>query len=173
MTRVVHGTFVLELHGTRLLLDPWFHAGMLTNQDEPLGLMPGALPALAAVLVTGDAFDRFDDAALHDLATTVPRAVPPPALRERLLAPGLHEVTCLARLAHTSVHGVTVTAPCPIATEIVSPAYHFSLNVFCFHSVDGTRLSTSPGRSMPVFPTRPNIRAYLLIRSTPSRSPTL
>lgn len=110
VTRVVHGTFVLELHGTRLLLDPWFHAGMLTNQDEPLGLMPGALPALAAVLVTGDAFDHFDGAALHDLATTVPRAVAPPALRERLLGLGFHEVTGLAWWEHTDVDGVTVTA---------------------------------------------------------------
>ena len=31
VTRVVHGTFVLELHGTRLLLDPWFHSGMSSS----------------------------------------------------------------------------------------------------------------------------------------------
>jgi len=110
VTRIVHGSFVLELHGTRLLLDPWFHSGVLTSQDEPLGLLPAALPTSAAVLVTGDAFDHFDGAALHDLATTVPRAVAPPALRERLLGLGFHEVTGLAWWEHTDVDGVTVTA---------------------------------------------------------------
>jgi hypothetical protein len=54
--------------------------------------------------------------------------------------------------------GVTDTAPWPMATEIVSPAYHFSLNVLCFHSVEGTRLGSSLGRSIPVFPTSPNMR---------------
>src|SRR6185503_21283542 len=34
--------------------------------------------------------------------------------------------------------GVTLTAPWPIDTEIVSPAYHFSFISRCFHSVEGT-----------------------------------
>jgi L-ascorbate metabolism protein UlaG (beta-lactamase superfamily) len=110
VTRIVHGSFVLELHETRLLLDPWFHASLLTSQDEPLGLMPAALPASATVLVTGDAADHFDGAALRDLAATVPRAIAPPALRERLLGLGFHEVTGLAWWEHTDVDGVTVTA---------------------------------------------------------------
>ena len=55
-----------------------------------------------------------------------------------------------------SAIGVTDTAPWPMPTEIVSPGYHFSLSVFSFHSVDGTRLSTSPGKSIPVLPTRPS-----------------
>ena len=33
------------------------------------------------------------------------------------------------------------------------------LNSRCFHSVDGTRLSASPGKSMPVLPTRPSFVA--------------
>jgi L-ascorbate metabolism protein UlaG (beta-lactamase superfamily) len=110
VTRVVHGSFVLELHETRLVVDPWFHAGLLTNQAEPLGLLPAALPASVAVLVTGDAVDHFDGAALRDLAATVPRAIAPPTLRERLLGLGFHEVTGLAWWEHSDVDGVTVTA---------------------------------------------------------------
>ena len=39
--------------------------------------------------------------------------------------------------ARASCNGVTSTAPCPMPTEIISPAYHFSCCVFSFHSVDG------------------------------------
>jgi L-ascorbate metabolism protein UlaG (beta-lactamase superfamily) len=110
VTRVVHGTFVLELGGTRLLVDPWFHSGMLTRQGEPLGLTPGTLPQLAAVLLTGDAPDRFDSRALQALAATVPRAIAPPTLRERLLGLGFRDVTGLAWWEPTTVDGLTITA---------------------------------------------------------------
>ena len=41
---------------------------VIVRQREPLGLTPETLPALAAVLVTGDDSERFDTAALRDLA---------------------------------------------------------------------------------------------------------
>jgi L-ascorbate metabolism protein UlaG (beta-lactamase superfamily) len=107
---VVHGSFIVEEQATRLLIDPWFHSGILTSQREPLGLTPAALPTLAAVLLTGDAVDHFDVEALRDLAATVPRAIAPPALRGRLVDFGFHDVTGLAWWEHTDVDGVTVTA---------------------------------------------------------------
>jgi L-ascorbate metabolism protein UlaG (beta-lactamase superfamily) len=110
VTRVVHGSFLLELHGTRLAVDPWFHSGVFTRQREPLGLTPATLPALAAVLVTGEHPDRFDPRALRDLAASVPRAIAPPALRARLVGLGFREVTGLAWWEPTTVDGVTVTA---------------------------------------------------------------
>src|SRR5437879_2146771 len=33
--------------------------------------------------------------------------------------------------------GLTATAPCPMPTEMTSPAYHFCRKVFIFHSSDG------------------------------------
>src|SRR6476646_6714989 len=57
--------------------------------------------------------------------------------------------------------------------DIVSLGYHGSLYRFSFQALDGTMLSTSLGRSIPVFPVRPSFCAYSLIVSTPSRSPTL
>jgi len=110
VTRIIHGSFVLELHGTRLLVDPWFHSSLLTRQREALGLTPATLPKLNAVLLTGDDVTRFDPAALHDLAAGTPRAVVPPALRERILALGFHDVTGLAWWERTDVDGVTITA---------------------------------------------------------------
>ena len=72
-----------------------------------------------------------------------------------------------------SESGVTDTAPWPMATEIVSLGYQRSLNVRRFHSVDGTRLSFSSGRSMPVLPIRPSRCAHAWIVSTSRRYPTL
>ena len=46
---------------------------------------------------------------------------------------------------------MTATAPWPMPTEIVSPAYHFSCCVFIFHAVEGMVPAASSGRSMPVF----------------------
>jgi L-ascorbate metabolism protein UlaG (beta-lactamase superfamily) len=128
VTRVVHGTFVLELDNRRLLVDPWFHSGLFTRQREPLGLTPATLPRLAAVLLTGDVPDRLDPHALRDLAATVPRAIAPPSLRERLLDLGLREVTGLAWWEPTAVDGLTITAvpagggPTTNGYVVVSPA---------------------------------------------------
>ncbi len=110
ITRVVHGTFILELRGARLLVDPWFHSGIVTRQGEPLGLTPATLPPLAAVLVTSDAPDRFDARALRDLAPSVPRAIGPPALRPELTGLGFRDVTGLPWWQETSVGDVAVTA---------------------------------------------------------------
>src|SRR5262245_31594121 len=111
VTRVVHGSFLLELDGTRLAIDPWFHSGVITRQREPLGLLPGALPSLAAILITSEAADRLDTRALHDLASAVPRVIAPPALRAQLVAAGFSDVTGLAWWEPTTVAGgITVTA---------------------------------------------------------------
>ena len=69
--------------------------------------------------------------------------------------------------------GVTETAPWPIATEIVSPWYHFSCLIRRFHSVDGTSPVTSFGRSMPLRTPMPSSVAHLLILSTPTMLPTV
>jgi hypothetical protein len=69
--------------------------------------------------------------------------------------------------------GVTETCPCPIATEMVSPAYHFSLLRFRFHSVEGMMPSISLGRSMPDFTPSPSRVAHLWILSTPSMLPSV
>ena len=66
--------------------------------------------------------------------------------------------------------GLTATAPCPIPTEMTSPAYHFCRKVFIFHSSDGMVPLTSFGRSIPVFLLSPIAVAHLAIFSMPSRS---
>lgn len=69
--------------------------------------------------------------------------------------------------------GVSQTAPWPIATETVSPSYHFSPKVFFFHAVDGTSPPFSPGRSIPVGLVTPMRLAISWMLSTPVFNPVL
>jgi len=110
VTRIAHGAVILEMRGTRVLVDPWFHGGFVVRQREPLGLTPETLPRFAAVLLTHRHGDHFDERALRDLALTVPRAIARPDLHDRLVALGFRQVTDLEWWDRTEVDGITVTA---------------------------------------------------------------
>jgi L-ascorbate metabolism protein UlaG (beta-lactamase superfamily) len=114
ITRIVHGSVLVDVGGTRVLVDPWFHSGFFTRQQEPLGLVPDGLPSVAAVVLTHAHGDRFDRQALHDLAARVPRVVAPTSLRDRLATLGFRDVTGLEWWEATRVGDLTVTAvPAP------------------------------------------------------------
>jgi L-ascorbate metabolism protein UlaG (beta-lactamase superfamily) len=110
VTRIVHGAVILEMRGTRVLVDPWFHSGLVVRQQEPLGLTPDGLPPLAAVLLTHRHADHFDERALRALAATVPEAVARPELRERLTELGFRRVTPLEWWERTRIEGIELTA---------------------------------------------------------------
>lgn len=110
VTRIVHASAVVELRGTRLLVDPWFHSGFVIRQREPLGLTPADLPDVAAVLLTHEHGGHTDDTALRQFATRVPEAIAPARMAERLRALGFRTVTALAWWETARVGNVTVTA---------------------------------------------------------------
>jgi L-ascorbate metabolism protein UlaG (beta-lactamase superfamily) len=110
VTRIVHGSLVLEAAKTRLLIDPWFHSGVTTRQTEPLGLTPDRLPDVAAVLITHRHPGHFDAAALGDLAKKTPRAIAPAPVAESLRALGFTDVTPLDWWQHTTVGPITISA---------------------------------------------------------------
>jgi len=110
VTRIAHGGVIVEMGGTRVVIDPWFHSGVLERQSEPLGLTPEDLPEMSAVLVTHGHTDHFDERALRTLATRVPEAVARPELGERLTKLGFKKVTTLGWWDTTQVGGVTITA---------------------------------------------------------------
>jgi len=110
VTRIVHGSVILEMGGTRVVVDPWFHSGFLVRQREPLGLTPEGLPAAAAILLTHRHGDHFDARALRALAARVPEAVAPPELHGRLVKIGFRRVTDLAWWEKARVGDIEVTA---------------------------------------------------------------
>lgn len=109
LTRLVHGSFLVDLDGQRMLVDPWFHSGVVTRQSEPLGLLPQQLPAVQAVLVTDDDGDHLDARALGELAEKVPRAIVPAPLAGRLRDLGFKEVTPLTAWESTTLGDVRIT----------------------------------------------------------------
>jgi len=108
--RIVHGSLVLELAKTRVLVDPWFHSSLTTRQTEPLGLIPEHLPDASAVLLTHRHEGHFDPDALAEIAKKVPRAIAPPSLADALRKLGFKDVTPLDWWDHTDVGPITVTA---------------------------------------------------------------
>jgi L-ascorbate metabolism protein UlaG (beta-lactamase superfamily) len=110
VTRIVHGSLVLELDGTRLLVDPWFHSSVGTQQTEPLGLTPDHLPDAAAVLLTHRHAGHFDPDALVEIAKKTPRVIAPPQMADALRGLGFKEVTPLDWWERTDVGPIHVTA---------------------------------------------------------------
>jgi L-ascorbate metabolism protein UlaG (beta-lactamase superfamily) len=110
VTRIVHGSAIVEMRDTRVLVDPWFHASWITRHREPLGLVPEALPELAAVLLTHTHRDHFDPHTLRDLARAVPLAVGPPRTGARLRDLGFRTVVELGWWERTTVGRMVVTA---------------------------------------------------------------
>jgi L-ascorbate metabolism protein UlaG (beta-lactamase superfamily) len=110
VTRIVHASLIVEMRGTRVLVDPWFHSGGLVRQDEPLGLLPEGLPPVAAVLITHGHADHLDPDALRALAPKVPVVIAPAALHAALAGLGFTTVTDLGWWDRTSVGSVDVTA---------------------------------------------------------------
>jgi len=110
VTRIVHASLIVEMRGTRMLVDPWFYSGFVMRQREPLGLTPADLPGVAAVLLTHEHGGHTDDAALRQLAKSVPEAIAPAPLQERLHALGFQRVTPLAWWESASVGNVRITA---------------------------------------------------------------
>jgi L-ascorbate metabolism protein UlaG (beta-lactamase superfamily) len=110
VTRIAHGSVILELRGTRVLVDPWFHSGLIVRQAEPLGLLPDGLPAAAAVLITHRHGDRFDADALRPLAATVTTAVAPRELHASLEKLGFRDVVELGWWDRAEVAGLAITA---------------------------------------------------------------
>jgi L-ascorbate metabolism protein UlaG (beta-lactamase superfamily) len=110
VTRVVHGSLILELGGTRILVDPWLYSGFFIRQDEPLAFRPSSLPSARAVLLTHGHQEHFDDRTLGLLAERVPQAIAPTALVDRLRRLGFQQVVALDWWEHVTVDDVTVTA---------------------------------------------------------------
>jgi L-ascorbate metabolism protein UlaG (beta-lactamase superfamily) len=110
ITRVVHGTLILEMRGTRVMVDPWFHSGLFVRQKEPLGLTPDRVPPLAAVLITHEHGSHFDRDALAELAKTVPEAIARPELAPKLTALGFGKVVPLVWWEKAQAADLTITA---------------------------------------------------------------
>jgi L-ascorbate metabolism protein UlaG (beta-lactamase superfamily) len=110
-TRILHGSLVVEVRGTRFLIDPWYHGSTLMRQREPIGILPDALPDVAAVLLTSGSAGHFDPDILREIAKKkTSRIVGPAPLADRLRDLGFTDVVGIAPWERVAIDGVDVTA---------------------------------------------------------------
>ena len=110
VTRIVHGSYLLELAGVRLLVDPWFYPRGFLTHSEPLGLTFRSLPPIHGILITHGHGDHLDSKALaalsdHDVPVVVRRG-----LRKRVMSAGYAKVTELDWWQTTEIADVTIHA---------------------------------------------------------------
>jgi L-ascorbate metabolism protein UlaG (beta-lactamase superfamily) len=110
VTRIVHGSVLLDFAGERVLVDPWFYPRGLVNQREPLGLTFRTLPPIHVILVTHGHGDHLDRRALEELPDRGVPVVVRRGLRKRLVRAGYTNVTELDWWEATTIGDVTVHA---------------------------------------------------------------
>jgi len=110
VTRIVHGSLVLEMGKTRLLVDPWFNSAVTTRQTEALGMLPDKLPDASAVLLTHKHAGHYDPDALAAIAKKTPRAIVPPHMADAVRKLGFTDVTPIDWWDSTTVGPIRVTA---------------------------------------------------------------
>ena len=110
VTRIVHGSYLLDFAGVRILVDPWYFPRGLLSQREPLGLTPRSLPAIHAILITHDHGDHLDPKALAALANRSIPVIVRRGLGDAVRGAGYARVTELAWWESTQVADLTIHA---------------------------------------------------------------
>ncbi len=120
-----HSGYLLELEGTRLLVDPVFayraspFPFMGPHRFFPSPVLPEELPPITAVLLSHDHYDHLDRHLMKYLANIVPRFICPLGVNKHLEKWGVpaDKITVLDWGQITTVNSLTLTA---------TPARHFS-----------------------------------------------
>jgi L-ascorbate metabolism protein UlaG (beta-lactamase superfamily) len=110
VTRIVHGSYLLDLAGIHILVDPWYFPRGILSQREPLGLTPRSLPTLHAILITHDHGDHLDKRALAALPDRTAAIVIRPGLGEDVAELGYERVTELDWWGSVTISGVAIHA---------------------------------------------------------------
>lgn len=118
VTRIVHGSYLLDLAGIRLLVDPWYFPRGFLDQQEPLGLTPRSLPRIHGILITHGHRDHLDTRALAALPDRSVDVVVRPGLRDTVTEIGYERVTELDWWGSIHIAGLLIHAvPADHTTE--------------------------------------------------------
>ena len=110
ITRIVHGSYLLDLAGVRLLVDPWYYPRGLVNHSEPLGLTFRSLPTIQGILITHRHGDHLDSKALEALSDHDLPVVVRPGLSKAVRSAGYAHVTELEWWQTTKIADLTIHA---------------------------------------------------------------
>lgn len=110
VTRIVHGSVILEFRGTRILVDPWYSPNPPLGPRETLGIALDKLPAMRGILITHQHDDHFDASTLENYPDKRLRVIVPRGLGARVRKMGYDDVVEVGDWEQTQIGNVILTA---------------------------------------------------------------
>ena len=110
VTRIVHGSAVIDFRETRILLDPWYSPTPPLGPAEDVGISLENLPAMRGILITHKHDDHFDAETLRDYPNKALRVVVPRGLGSSIRAMGYEDVVELDEWDRSQIGSAIVTA---------------------------------------------------------------
>ena len=110
VTRLVHGSAVIDFRETRILLDPWYSPTPPLGPAEDVGISLENLPPMRGILITHKHDDHFDAETLRDYSNKALRVIAPLGLGPAIRAMGYEDVVELDEWDQSQIGSVIVTA---------------------------------------------------------------
>jgi L-ascorbate metabolism protein UlaG (beta-lactamase superfamily) len=110
ITRIVHGSVVIDFRETRILLDPWYAPSPPLGPSETIGISLENLPPLRGILITHKHDDHFDAETLRDFPNKALRVVARRGLGAEIRAMGYEDVVEIEDWEQSQIGSVIITA---------------------------------------------------------------
>ena len=110
ITRIIHGSAILDFRETRILLDPWYSPMPPLGPAEQIGISLENMPALRGILITHKHDDHFDPETLRNYPDKSVRVVVPLGLGPVVHDLGYGDVVELDEWDRSQIGSVIVTA---------------------------------------------------------------
>lgn len=159
VTRIVHGSAVIDFPETKILLDPWFSPTPPLGPSEVIGLSLENLPPMRGILITHRHDDHFDAATLREYADKSVRVISPRGLGREIRAMGYQDVVELDEWERSQIGSVIVTAV-PARHRVPENGYVLQGNAVTLYVAGDTRFDEPLFRQMAE--RYPNLDAALL-----------
>jgi L-ascorbate metabolism protein UlaG (beta-lactamase superfamily) len=138
VTRIVHGSAVIDFPETKILLDPWYNPTPPLGPSETIGLSVENLPPMRGILITHTHDDHFDAATLQDYPNKSVRVIVPRGLGAQVRAMGYDDVAELDQWDRSQIGSVIVTAV-PARHRVLENGYVLQGNSVTLYVAGDTR----------------------------------
>jgi L-ascorbate metabolism protein UlaG (beta-lactamase superfamily) len=122
VTRLVHGSAILDFAGNRVLLDPWYSPSPPFGQGETIGLALDKLPPFRGILITHRHDDHFDSETLENFVDKTVRVVVPRGLGAEVGRMGYQDVVEVEPWEETQI-GSIIVVPVPAKHSVREVGY--------------------------------------------------
>ena len=153
ITRIVHGSAIIDFRETRILLDPWYAPHPPLGPDEPIGISLENLPPMRGMLITHKHDDHFDVSTLREYPDKSLPVIVPKGLGKALRDIGYASVTELDPWDRSQLGGVIVTAV-PARHRVPEVGFVLQANSTTLYVAGDTRFDEEIfGQIAKLFPT--------------------